>query len=450
MSQRAPKRRLHVDIKRRWRSRKQENKINTFLDSAYHFDSTNTDEEEINLHVTQEPVIDDSISSEIRTDSDSEFIRNENENNHDDHSIDDTDTSIVYTDTSIVYTDTSIEDFINQMNKEEKTKQLYFISDVQYLFMKLVSVRCVECGEVLLKSNDAKCSISCDSNGKYRSYSKVAELAIMNVEREIKRVAERHIDLINEYPKQAPYLFPSDHISSNIYRQLPTNESQRNITIILHSDGAPAVSVNNKSLWPVQAIIAEIPIPVRDIKSAVMLFGVWLAAKKPPRNPLLIPIITQLEVLMRSPIVLKQKDGSRLSYNVRIQQAIFDLPARAHFLNIVQYNGHYGCGDCCIEGVAIGRQVYFPFSKKTEKLKDHQFYLRNAKINDGRFIQGIKGPTPLSSILLLPYQTPYDSMHLKKKHAIIPKHQVIIDVTDEQNGSIRSSGFVQPVRIIAE
>ncbi|CAF3581970.1 unnamed protein product, partial [Rotaria socialis] len=427
MSQRAPKRRLHVDIKRRWRSRKQENKINTFLDSAYHFDSTNTDEEEINLHVTQEPVIDYSISSEIRTDSDSEFIRNENENNHDDDSIDDT--------------DTSIEDFINQMNEEEKNKTtpLYIgcpISvyeacmrlirlghslnldkkGIQRLLTEIrmtdneyrpqVSVRCVECGEVLLKSNDAKCSISCDSNGKYRSYSKIAELAIMNVEREIKRVAERHIDLINEYPKQAPYLFPSDHISSNIYRQLPTNENQRNITIILHSDGAPAVGVNNKSLWPVQAIIAEIPIPVRDMKSAVMLFGVWLAAKKPPRNPLLIPIITQLEVLMRSPIVLKQKDGSRLSYNVRIQQAIFDLPARAHFLNIAQYNGYYGCGYCCIEGVAIGRQVYFPFSKKTEKLKDHQFYLRNAKINDGRFIQGIKGPTPLSSILLLPYQTP--------------------------------------------
>ncbi|CAF3411263.1 unnamed protein product [Rotaria socialis] len=38
----------------------------------------------------------------------------------------------------------------------------------------------------------------------------------------------------------------------------------------------------------------------------------------------------------------------------------------------------------------------------------------------------------------------------KKKHAIIPKHQVTIDVIDEQNGSIRSSGFAQPVRIIAE
>jgi hypothetical protein len=54
----------------------------------------------------------------------------------------------------------------------------------------------------------------------------------------------------------------------------------------------------------------EIPIPVRDSKSAVMLFGAWLAATKPTRDPLLKPIVTQLEALMKSKIVLKQKDGS--------------------------------------------------------------------------------------------------------------------------------------------
>ena len=35
----------------------------------------------------------------------------------------------------------------------------------------------------------------------------------MNVEREIKRVAERHINLINEYPKKAEQLVPCDHIT---------------------------------------------------------------------------------------------------------------------------------------------------------------------------------------------------------------------------------------------
>jgi hypothetical protein len=38
----------------------------------------------------------------------------------------------------------------------------------------------------------------------------------------------------------------------------------------------------------------------------------------------------------------------------------------------------------------------------------------------------------------------------KKKHTVIPKHQVVIDAIDEHNGTIKSSGFAQPVRIIAE
>ncbi|CAF5011492.1 unnamed protein product, partial [Rotaria magnacalcarata] len=102
-----------------------------------------------------------------------------------------------------------------------------------------------------------------------------------------------------------------------------------------------------KSIWPVQATIAEIPIPLRDWKSAVMVFGIWLASSKPPRDHLLKPITIQLQKLMESKILLKQANvGSHLWYNVRVQQAIFDLPARAHLLNIVQYNGYDGCGDC--------------------------------------------------------------------------------------------------------
>ena len=52
--------------------------------------------------------------------------------------------------------------------------------------------------------------------GKYRSYANVAELAIMNVQREIKRVAERHMLLINDYSEQTSDLFPSDHINGKM------------------------------------------------------------------------------------------------------------------------------------------------------------------------------------------------------------------------------------------
>jgi hypothetical protein len=66
----------------------------------------------------------------------------------------------------------------------------------------------------------------------------------------------------------------------------------------------------DKSVWPIQATISEIPTPVRDYKSAVMLLGVWFERVKPPRDILLIPIVAQLEALMSSAILLKQVDGN--------------------------------------------------------------------------------------------------------------------------------------------
>ncbi|CAF4294106.1 unnamed protein product [Rotaria magnacalcarata] len=82
---------------------------------------------------------------------------------------------------------------------------------------------------------------------------------------------------------------------------------------------------------------------------------------------------------MKSNILLKQTDSSFLRYSVRVQQAIFDLLARVDLLNIVPYNDYDGCGNCFIKGIAIGRQVFFPFSESAEKSKTHPFYVKNIK-----------------------------------------------------------------------
>ncbi|CAM4821853.1 unnamed protein product [Rotaria magnacalcarata] len=332
MSEKILRRRLHSKYERNWRYETQ----NKALHEADVLETPSAEEEETNLRGDQPTVMNSffndhlsvhSVSVDSDTDSESEILKNESNNNCSDNEVDEN--------------DCYFEDFMDEMemHNNNRTNPLYAGSPIS--------------------------------------------------------VHDACVRLIRK-----------------IYRQMPSNKNQCNITIILHADGAPAVNVNNKSLWPIQATIAEIPVPLRDWKSAVMVFGAWLASTKPPRDSLLILIIIQLQALVNSKILLKQKDGSRVSYNVRVQQAIFDLPARAHFLNAVQYNGYDGCGDCCIKGVAIGRQIYFPFSEKTEEPKNHQFYLKNSKHNAHRSIQGIKGPTPLSSILQLPNQTPYDSMHL--------------------------------------
>ncbi|CAF1508535.1 unnamed protein product [Adineta ricciae] len=141
-----------------------------------------------------------------------------------------------------------------------------------------VSLHCVNCGALLAKSNKEECSSNCIYNGQYRSSKKIAELAIMNIEYEIRRVVERYVDLINDYSTHGKQLVPCDLINGKVYQSLSSYSNHPNITIVLHGDGAPVVTVSKKSVWPIQATIVEIPVPVRDWKSAVMVFGVWLAA----------------------------------------------------------------------------------------------------------------------------------------------------------------------------
>ncbi|CAF2143420.1 unnamed protein product [Rotaria magnacalcarata] len=539
MSISRPKRRLHLEYKRNWRRSILDKDLQQILSTSADIETTSIEEEGEEEERTEKKVKSGGLyESNKYTDDESEesteyiesFIDEINSNNNDVE-------TPLYPGSAISIRD-ACDRLIHLVNLLglDKAKTCLLLKELRSFFplgcrlprtiftlvemtnndyRSEVSVRCVECGQVLVQSNEEKCSTFCIHNGKHRSYANKVELAIMNVEIEIKRVAERYINLINDYLKQAEHLVPCDIINGmvasvlnknsslvflgQIYHQMSNSKSERNITIILHTDGAPAVKASKKSIWPVQATIAEIPIPLRDWKSAVMVFGIWLASSKPPRDHLLKPITIQLQKLMESKILLKQANGSHLWYNVRVQQAIFDLPASAHLLNIVQYNGYDGCGDCFIKGVTIGRQVYFPFSEKVEKLKTHQFYLKNNNHTSSRPVHGKKGSTPLSTILQLPAQAPYDSMHLiyhghvktllkewhkvfdfnnkcmdrpkrirkplsrydpniyvlasfpkRNKHGVIPKHQVAIDSIDENNGTIRPSGFIQSIRIIGE
>ena len=116
------------------------------------------------------------------------------------------------------------------------------------------------------------------------------------------------------------------------------------------------VKVGSKSLWPIQATLAEIPPPIRDRENAVMIFGSWFGSIHPNRNLLWKPIVEQIQLLHRNGIRLRLSDGSYELFNVRTQLILFDLPALALHMNIKQYNGYSACPNCRTRGELIGRQ----------------------------------------------------------------------------------------------
>ena len=240
----------------------------------------------------------------------------------------------------------------------------------------------------------------------------VSELVINDVKEEIRSTAQRYLNLINEYKDNSNHLLPCDVLNGSVYQHLKGN-NQHQLTIMMHTDGAPVTKIGGKSLWPIQGTIVEIPPPVRDHTGSVMVFGAWLGGSHANRNLLWGNVVEQLQYLCRHGLQLKLNDGTKVLYNVRIQLITFDLPALAYHCNIVQFNGYDACPYCTCHGCAIGTQIFYPYSKNPSKEKSKEDYrqLSMVKLPRSRSM-GIKGPTPLTNIMSFPIQIAADYMHL--------------------------------------
>ncbi|CAF3399224.1 unnamed protein product [Rotaria socialis] len=232
-------------------------------------------------------------------------------------------------------------------------------------YSKKVIYYCCECLSRLTNPEQKTCVDGYSLNNVRRPFRNVIEVAINNIKDEVYATAKRHINLINEYSQCSNVFLPYDVLNGSIYERLKKNQKQ--LTLALHTDGAPVTKMGGKSLWPVQATILEFPPPIRD----------------------------------------------HIKFNIRVQFITFDLPALAHNCNIVQFNGYDACPFCKAHGYAIGTQIFYAHSPTPSIKKTDGDYLRLSTTDLPRLgSHGIKGPTPLTNIMLFPYQIAVDYMHL--------------------------------------
>ncbi|CAF0773384.1 unnamed protein product [Rotaria sordida] len=281
---------------------------------------------------------------------------------------------------------------------------------------KKVIYYCAECLTCLETPQQTTCSPNCPLNNNYRPFSNASELTINDVKCEIRSTIARYANVINDYRNRSKVLLPCDVPNANVYQTISSTtaikSNQNQVTVMLHTDGAPVTKIKGKSLWPIQATLCEIPPPLRDHKQAIMIFGAWLGIHHPDRNLLWKNVVNQIQQLFKDEIIVTI-NKQQLKYIVRIQLITFDLPALASNCNIVQYNGYNACPYCQMTGKAVDKQVMYPHSPIPCPPKTTDDYRRYGTLNSSSTItMGIKGPSPLTDILLFPIQVAIDYMHL--------------------------------------
>ncbi|CAF1662633.1 unnamed protein product, partial [Didymodactylos carnosus] len=71
------------------------------------------------------------------------------------------------------------------------------------------------------------------------------------------------------------------------------------------------------------------------------------------------------------------------------------------------------CPHCSIQGHPIGTQIYYPYSPTPSAPKTDEHYMKLSAQHLPRAASiGIKGPTPLTKIMIFPSQIAIDFMHL--------------------------------------
>ena len=206
-----------------------------------------------------------------------------------------------------------------------------------------------------------------------------------------------------------------DIYDGQIYKSLPANYTinPNNLTFTWNTDGLPLFKSSKISIWPLYLIVNELPYEIRVKKENSLLAGLWFGTGKPQANLFVSTFENDFERLYQGVNFNISKEESEVKVRGMVISGTCDLPAKALFLNIQNYNGKFGCPNCEIKTQQVENVQVYPFPddsnlRTTETTKN---YARQA-IDRGEHVHGVKGPSALS-LVVYDYMntTGIDEMH---------------------------------------
>lgn len=203
-----------------------------------------------------------------------------------------------------------------------------------------------------------------------------------------------------------------------VYKELSEDDgflaNPNNLSFTWYTDGISIFKSSKFSIWPVYLLINELPVSERYKKENILLAALWFGESKPFPNLFLQPLNASLREL---------RGGINMSIpNVEVPVKVrgivicvtCDLPAKALFLNMKQYNGRFGCQKCKQEGLYLldHRVQVYPYEDFDVRTDAETLHHSEQALNFGGVVCGVKGPSILSSMVhQFIRATAVDSMH---------------------------------------
>ena len=156
-------------------------------------------------------------------------------------------------------------------------------------------------------------------------------------------------------------------------------------------------------MWPVQLCISNLPPKIRMDLRNLLLAGIWLGPVKPRMSIILQPILERIHALYENGMPIQTPSGPK-TLRAKLLCCIFDLPAQPMALNLIQWNGRFGCTFCLDEGSQVGHvRLYLPHDEHKMRSEKH-VHACAGEAYKGSPVLGVKGHsilTPYLNIIIL-------------------------------------------------
>jgi len=195
-------------------------------------------------------------------------------------------------------------------------------------------------------NGEKKCTnIKCIQSNRLLKSNQLVEVIQMDIRSQIQTILNRNYSFLNRmefYPR-------TDVCFADHYRQL-NGEPTNRITLIVHTDGAPLIKLSKQNLWPCFASLVELPPPLRDYQTNIIVLALWSSKVKPDPNIFLHETIEELKYLIEhgTSIFINEQE---YQITIRTQCFISDLPAKSLFCRTISFNGYSACTQCCSVGM---------------------------------------------------------------------------------------------------
>lgn len=226
---------------------------------------------------------------------------------------------------------------------------------------------------------------------------------------QLKRILET-TDVCNLFKNTQISSCICDITSGTEYQRVNLGRQKYDLTLVMYTDGISLSKSTKTHCWPLMITIAELPPDVRN--NYIITAGLWFDKDiKPEMNLFLQPFCIKIKKCLTDGIQwIEPFSKDNVTSIIRAPLFIADAPARAQILNMLHFNGQFGCNICEISTKPCrpltGKRTVriYPYKKNLTLRKGSVMKKQAEKVensNDLKHVKGVKGCTILSCLPLL-------------------------------------------------